>query len=465
MTDRAPHLDGSPHAEERRQLREAAVRPMLQPGGWLYRMLVAALAAVVVLGLVAFGDQFVNGLSVDAYSDDAFWDVNIANFITVVGVAYGGAVISAVLRLTGAGWRAPLVRIAEGTSVVAVLVGGACIVPSLGRPERMWEFFTRPNFSSPLIWDALAIGTYALASIVFFFLPLIPDLVIAKETLGDRAGRLRGPIWSALSRGWTGSPAQCRLLARMTGVLAVLIIPLAVTVHSVLGWAFSITSFRPWWREELWAPLFVVAALYSGIALVIVSLAALRHAYRLHDYITDRHFRSLGFVLAPFGAAYLYMSVADFLPGAYHGEPGTAAVFRKLFVGAYAPWFWIVVVAGMIVPLLIVALPQTRRTGWIVFASALILPTFWLNRVLMVTVPTTYDMMSGAFGVYRWTWVNASITAGAMAAVPLLILLLFRFVPILSVTEIELETERATAERVTVLHVRTPVAALREQVR
>jgi hypothetical protein len=55
----------------------------------------------------------------------------------------------------------------------------------------------------------------------------------------------------------------------------------------------------------------------------------------------------------------------------------------------------------------------------------------------MVVVPTTYDMMKGTFGVYSWTWVNASITAGAMAAIPLLILLLFRFVPILSVTEIE----------------------------
>lgn len=418
-------------------LREAAVRPMVQKAGRGQRLLVLGLAAVVVLGLVAFGDQVKNGFAVTDYADSAFWDVNIANFITVVGVAYGGAVISAMLRLTGAPWRAPLVRIAEGTSVVAVLVGGACIIPSVGRPDRMWEFFTQPNFRSPLIWDALAIGTYAFASVVFFVLPLIPDVAVAQLTLGAGAGRLRTALWRALSRGWRGTPAQHRLLGRLTGFLAILIIPLAVSVHSVLGWAFAITSFRPWWSEELWAPLFVIAALYSGIALVIVSLAALRHTYGLYEYVTDRHFVRLGFVLVPFGAAYLYMSVADFLPGAYHGAPSTAAVFRTLFVGRYAPWFWIVVVGGMVVPLLIVALPATRRVGWIVFASALILPTFWLNRVLMVTVPSTYDMMNGSFGAYGWTWVNASITAGAMAAVPLLLIGLFRLVPILSVTEIE----------------------------
>lgn len=440
-------LDPITRERTRQELREAAVRPMLQKPGRTYRLLVAALGAVIVLGLVAFADQLINGFSVDDYSNAAFWDVNIANFITVVGVAYGGAVISAVLRLTGAAWRAPLVRIAEGTSVVAVLVGGACIIPSLGRPERIWEFFTRPNFSSPLIWDALAIGTYAFASLVFFYLPLIPDLVVAERTLGARAGRLRLVLWRALSRGWHGSPAQLRLLRRLTGFLAVLVIPLAVSVHSVLGWAFAITSFRPWWSEELWAPLFVIAALYSGIALVIVSLAALRHAYGLQDYITDRHFTRLAFVLVPFGAAYFYMSIADFLPGAYHGQPSTAALFRNLFVGTYAPWFWIVIVGGLVVPLLIIALPRTRRPGWIAFAAALVLPTFWLNRVLMVIVPSSYDMISGSFGTYAWTWVNVSITAAAIAAIPLLTLLLFRVVPILSVTEIEqLAGEPASAE-------------------
>lgn len=437
-----------------RKLREAAVRPMLQKAGPGYRLLVTGLGAVVALGLAAFAYQLVGGLSVDDYSNEAFWDVNVANFITIVGVSYGGAVISAVLRLTGADWRAPLVRIAEGVAVVTVLIGGAAIIPSVGHPERMaWELFARPHFSSPLVWDALAIATYAFASIVFFTLPLIPDLVIAKETMGNRAGPLRTALWRVLSRGWHGSPAQTRLLGRMTAILAILIIPLAVTVHSVLGWAFAITSFRPWWSEELWAPLFVVAALYSGIALVIVSLAALRHTYQLHDYITDRHFKRLGLILIPFAAAYLYMSLADFLPGSYHGEPGTAAVFRKLLVGSYAPWWWIVVVGGMIVPILTVSLPRTRRTGWIVFAAALVLPTFWLNRVLMVIVPTSYDMVNGTFGVYSWTWVNTSITAGAMAAVPLLIVGLFRFVPILSVTEIEHlalaqpETEPLAAEQ------------------
>ena len=59
-----------------------------------------------------------------------------------------------------------------------------------------------------------------------------------------------------------------------------MIIPLAVSVHSVLAWAFASTS-RPWWHESIWAPQFVVAALYSGVALVILVVAGFRRGYHL----------------------------------------------------------------------------------------------------------------------------------------------------------------------------------------
>ena len=420
-------------ASEPSRLRAAAVRPIVQrwgPGSWA---LVAVLSAIVLVGLAGFVTQLMTGIN----SDGPFWGYNIVNFITIIGVSYGGAVVSAVLRLTGAGWRAPLTRIAEATAVVSVAIGGACIIPSVGRPDRMWEFMTRPNFSSPLIWDAIAISTYALASIVFFYLPLIPDLAAARDTAGERASRFHRWLWRVFARGWQGTPDQQRLLAGSIGLVAMIIIPLAVSVHSVLGWAFAITSIRPWWSEELWPPLFVIAALYSGIALVILALAWFRRAYQLHEWITDRHFVRLGYVLAPFGAAYLYMSVADFLPGAYHGQPATATVFKALFVGTYAPWFWIFVVGGMVIPLLVVAIPRTRRVGWLTFAAGCIVLTFWLNRALMVVVPSTYGLISGRFVSFPVTWVTPAITLGAMAAIPLFTFVLFRFVPILSVTEIE----------------------------
>jgi len=383
-------------------------------------------------------------MGVAGYNDHNFWAIYIADVVTFIGVSYGGAVVSAILRLTGATWRAPLTRLAEGTAVVTVLVGAALIVPHIGRPELLYELVTQPNLSAPVFWDFIAVMTYMAASVVFFALPLVPDMAILRDGHAQQLGRRRMSLYGAISRGWVGAPRQRRVLGGALGLVSIMIIPLAVSVHSVLAWAFATTS-RPWWHESIWAPQFVVAALYSGVALVILVVAGFRRGYHLEPLITERHFVRLGFILATFSATYLYLTFADLLPGAYVGDTETLEVFARLLVGDLAVWFWLFAVVGGLLPLLLVALPWTRNIRGMVIASALVVPMMWLKRMLMVYGAGNYDVVTGAFGDYRFTWIPVSVTLAAMAAVPLMLMLLFRIVPILSIDEIE-EIEEAEAE-------------------
>ena len=415
--------------------REASLRPFGRPSRawWLT---IFGLSLVVTTGVVAWVVQLRDGMGVAGYSDQAFWAIYIADVVTFIGVSYGGAVVSAILRLTGATWRAPLTRLAEGTAVVTVLIGAALIIPHIGNPILLWELVTQPNVSAPVFWDFVAVMTYTFASIVFFALPLVPDMSILGEGYTQRLGRRRARLYAWVSRGWVGAPRQRRVLAGALGLVSIMIIPLAVSVHSVLAWAFATTS-RPWWHESIWAPQFVVAALYSGVALVILVVAGFRRGYHLHGLITARHFVRLGFILATLSATYIYLTFADLLPGAYVADHGTAAVFTELLVGRLAPWFWLFAVTGGLVPLLLVALPWTRNVWGMVIAAILVVPMMWLKRILMVVGPTTYDTMTGAFGRYHFTWVPVAITLAATAAIPLLLMLLFRVVPLLSIEEIE----------------------------
>ena len=415
--------------------RDAALRALRRPGGGWWA-LVTVLGATVGFGLYAWVVQLRHGMGAAGYNDHAFWAVYIADVVTFIGVSYGGAVVSAILRLTGAGWRAPLTRLAEGTAVCTVLVGAALIVAHIGYPSRLYELVTQPNLTAPVFWDFIAVSTYTTASLVFFALPLVPDMAIMRAHGADRLGRLRGRLYQRISRGWTGAPRQRRVLAGALGLVSIMIIPLAVSVHSVLAWAFSTTS-RPWWHESIWAPQFVVAALYSGVALVILVVAGFRRGYHLEAFITPRHFVRLGFILATLGAAYLYLTFADVLPGAYVGENSTSAIFGELIVGRMAGWFWLFIVAGGIVPLALVAMPWTRTVGGMVVAASLIVPMMWLKRLLMVITPANFDVVTGASGTYHFTWVAVAITLAALAAVPLLLMLMFRVVPLLSLDEIE----------------------------
>ena len=442
--------------------REASLRSFGKPSR-LWWLTIVALFLVLATGIAAWVVQLKGGMGAAGYNDHAFWAIYIADVVTFIGVSYGGAVVSAILRLTGATWRAPLTRLAEGTAVVTVLIGTALIVPHIANPIRLYELVTHPNLSAPVFWDFVAVMTYMFASIVFFALPLVPDMAVLHEGHARVLGKRRAALFASISRGWVGAPRQRRVLAGALGLVSIMIIPLAVSVHSVLAWAFSSTG-RPWWHESIWAPQFVVAALYSGVALVILVLAGFRRGYHLEGLITERHFVRLGFILATFSATYIYLTFADLLPGAYVAEPGTAAVFTDLLTGRLALWFWMFAVVGGLLPLLLVALPWTRNVGGMVLAATLVVPMMWLKRFLLVVGPATYDTVTRTFGSYHFTWIPIAITFAAAAAVPLLLMLLFRVVPLLSIDEIEEMHEIETIDAMEKTVKAHPVTAASEPV-
>ena len=403
------------------------------------------LSLVVLAGIVAWIYQLKYGLGAAGYNDQAFWAVYIVDVVAFIGVSYGGAVISAILRLTGQSWRAPLTRLAEGTALVTVIIGALFIFPHLGRPERFWEILVYVNTSSPLFWDFVAIGTYVLATVIFFYLPLIPDLAIANKMLGRADRPVRYRIYRALSLKWMGNDRQRRLLHAALTLISLIIIPLAVSVHSVLSWAFATTS-RPGWMETVFPPYFVIAALYSGTALVIVVASAFRKGYHLERFITKRHFVRLGYIMAALGLVYAYLTIADLLSEGYTGI--TSGWIRETVVGRYAIPFWFYVLAGEVLPLVLVAVKKTRNIKGMTIASVGVVIALWVKRIVIVLPPATQPLIGGQWGSYHFTWVSIMVTIAGVAAIPLGLMLLFRFIPVMSIDEMEEMGELGSIEQV-----------------
>jgi Ni/Fe-hydrogenase subunit HybB-like protein len=398
---------------------------------------IALLSIIVGFGVFAWVVQLQQGMGVAGYSDSSFWAIYIANVVTFIGFSYGGAVVSAILLLTGASWRTPLARMSEGMALVTVLIGAAFVFPHLGRPDRVLGMITHANPASPVFWDFVAIITYTIATLVFFVLPLIPDAAILLGTHPDDLGRSRRWLYKRVSQGWMGSASQRGVLHRAMVAMAILIIPLAVSVHSVLAWAFTLVS-RPGWHESIWAPYFVIAALYSGVALAILVIAGFRKGYHLEALINAKHFVRLGYIMATLGALYIYLTFADLLPGAYVGEQGPVEIVHEMMLGHAAAWFWLFLGAGTIVPILLVSLPRTRTISGMVVASVLVVIAMWIKRLIMVVETAGYDRLTMSFDNYfHFTWVSIAVTLAGAAAIPLLLMLLFRVVPLLAVDEIQ----------------------------
>jgi len=427
-------------------LEDAALEPIVRPGR-LYWFIAAQLGLLVLIGVIAGARQLRDGLGVTGLNNRVSWATYEANIVYFIGLGYGGAVTSAILRLTNAPWRAPLTRLAEAMALVTLAIGSLFPILHLGRPDRVFNMMIHAQVGSPLVWDMVAISTYMAATIVFLYLPLIPDLALCRDRLGPVAGNLRRALYQVLSLGWEGTPAQKRILERNMTIVAVVIIPLAVSVHSVLAWLFAMNS-RAGWNSTIYGPYFVIAALYSGVATVILVVAGFRHAYRLHPYIGPQHFKYLANIMLVLGLAYCYFTAAEFLTEGYKMEgfgegEGAGSLLDAMLLGRYAPLFWGWAIVGMALPLGLIMVPRTRTAPWIVIASAIIVVGMWVKRLLIVVPPMANPIMPTEWASYWPSVTELSITMAGMAAVPLGLMIFFRLFPILSVYEIEEVAEAA----------------------
>ena len=415
------------------------LRP-LQKTTWRFYLLVAFLGSIVVAGLCTWLYQMYNGFGVSGINNPVYWAFYITNFVFWIGISHAGTLISAILRLVNAGWRRPVTRCAEVITAFALMIGAMFPIIHLGRP---WLFFWLvpypsnrliwPNFRSPLVWDFFAISTYLTGSVLFLFLPMIPDFALIR----DRAPKgLRRRIYGALALGWRGTTKQWHRLESAMQIMAVAIIPVAVSVHTIVSFDFSMAPV-PMWHSTMFGPYFVAGAIFSGIAGLIIAMAALRKFLHLEAYLHPVHFENLGKLLLMMSLLWTYFVFAERLTTWFGNDTAEMNVFYVTQRGSFSPLYWTMVVCNFFVPFTILALKKLRTIGGCVIASFGVCIGMWLERFLIVVPSLSHKYLPYAWGHYRPRPVEIMITISTFAAMTLLYTLFSKFVPIISIWELK----------------------------
>jgi Ni/Fe-hydrogenase subunit HybB-like protein len=432
------------------QITDDLLRP-LEGASARYWTALAFFGGIVVAALCAFAWQAYAGIGVAGIQRPVFWGFYITNFVFWIGLSHAGTLISAILRLANATWRRPVTRCAEVITVFALSIGATFPIIHLGRPWLAFWLFPYPsergiwpNIRSPLLWDFFAINTYLLGSVTFLLLPMIPDMALIR----DRATGLRKKIYALASFGWRGTPKQWHRLESAMQIMAVAVIPVAVSVHSIVSWDFAMAPV-PAWHSTIFAPYFVCGAIFSGIAALIIAMALLRKLLHLEEYLLRIHFENLGKLLLVMSLLWFYFVFAERLTIWYGNEPSEMTVFWVTQTGSFAPLFWLMVVCNFVIPFPILAIKKLRTITGCVIASIGVVIGMWLERFLIIVPSLSHKYLPYSFGTYRPTWVEITITAGTFSAMALLYMLFSKTVPIISIWELksgpQTASERAAA--------------------
>ncbi len=335
-----------------------------------------ALGVFVAMWLISLGWLLYWGVGVTGLNRPVYWGFLITNFVFWVGISHAGTMISSILRLTQAEWRRPVVRAAEVMTVFSLATAALFPLIHTGRPWRAiyWVFpydFMRdiwPNVRSPLIWDPSAIFTYLTGSALFVFTALIPDLAVIR----DRSTGWRRTIYGTLALGWTGNTRQWKLQGIAGILISALILPVFVSVHSIVSWDFAV-SIVPIWHATVFAPYFVVGAVHSGVSAVITLMAAMRWLFKWDKFIRPEHFDAVGRLLIVIATVWLYFFFLDFVFAIAAGETRELAVMeRRVFEWPY--WFLLVeiIILGYIIPVGMWFKRSVRRNIKLMFWSSLL---------------------------------------------------------------------------------------------
>jgi len=274
-------------------------------------------------------------------------------FVFFVGLSAGGLIISSVPKFFHSDRYDSIAALGVLVSFACIVVAGLLILPDLGRPTRVVGFFLSPDFRSPMVWDFAIVVLYGLFCAVYFWL-------LTRRDLAARGSRL--------AFGVQDTEAGRQRDRKLSFWAAAIAIPLAVALHSVTGWIFALQIGRGSWFSPLVAPMFIMKALVSGLALMLVTaiLADRFTRFKLSKELVPE----LGKVLGVFVAVHIvYLVGAERLPHAWAANFDFWTITSGFLVGDTVS-FWLWTVVGGVIPLALLIVPSLRTRVWAVFTAS-----------------------------------------------------------------------------------------------
>ena len=408
---------------------------------WRYWVTLGISAGTALLFFMApWMYQIMVGVGAAGMNRNAMWGTYLSNFIFWIGLSHSGTLLSAVLHITQSDWRKSIYRSAEAMTLFSLMTAAMFVMVHVGRvwfvhwtfpvpnPMELW-----PNFRSPLMFDVMAIVTYLTASSVFIYMGSLPDFAAVR----DASTGLRRRIYAILCFGWRGTGQEWHTLGWAYTFFAVLVIPLAVSVHSIVSWDFALSTV-PGLHQTIFAPYFVCGAIYSGTAGIVTVMWMLRRFMGFGRYIGQLHIDNLSKLLLVLSLIWTYINICEMFTGWYSGTSYEyEAILYKIKDGPFAWLYWEMLAFCALVPLALFS--RRIRTNWnkMLVISILINIGMLTERFIIVASSLPRKFLPDVFGVYVPSLVEISITVGSFAIFTTLFLLFVKIFPAVSIYEVK----------------------------
>ncbi|MBI2861789.1 MAG: polysulfide reductase NrfD [Chloroflexi bacterium] len=421
---------------------ENLLRVMTKTSGGFYLLLMLALA-VLAWFLYAWAFKLTHGEIVLGLRDwgpggGVTWGLYIGMFIWWVGIAHGGILVSAAVRLFKVKSLAPVARLAELMALVALPLAVTGILMQLGRLDRVATsiipIYPRAIQHSPLMWDVTVITLYFVLTGTYILLTLRHDV----HVLRHRLPRLLSPLYRGLTIGY--QPEEDEKVERMVWWLALGLIILApLLLHGgVIPWLFALLPSMPGFYSAVMGPVFLSLAIVSAFGVVSIIAYVFRCVHKWRDIFPDSVFAALGSAMLFSALAALWLQLQLNIGGLFAPPLGVEkTTTAKLETPAY--WLAIGLIAATLFYLAAQRFfPRLFSAAGTMVAGLLVVIAVFVEKTLFVVE----GLMHPAFGLYEEgsyfpSWVEISGVVGTIFIVILAFTVLVKVIPVIEVRVLE----------------------------
>ena len=375
----------------------------------------ASLAVLLLVGGYAMWLRLTQGMQSTNLTSTTPWGAWVAFYIYFVGLSAGAFLVSTLANVFGIEALHRIDRDALFAAIISMIVAMLFVWTDLGRMDRMYHPFFWRQFTSALSWEVHAYVAYIGVLVTELYFSMRYDLArVAERGSGFRA-RLSGLLTLGRRATTEASRTTDRTWLKRTGIVG---IPLAIFfVHGGTGVLFAVSKARPYWNSGLFPVIFIVSAVLSGTALVML-LYVLRTRLFDAEPVDDDLLDTLATLLATFILVDVALTAIEAFIAIVSLHPHELETWSIILFGEMSwSFWWIMVGLGWVFPLVVLSKRAWRRTPWLMAATGLsVVIGIIAVRFNIVVPPQIRPVMEGLpHGSYFPSAVEWLTSAGMIA--------------------------------------------------
>lgn len=346
--------------------------------------------------------MFIDGVGITGSSDLVPWGIYIVGFVFFVGTSAGASLIGLMIHGFGRKDYHPLGTRAILVGLMSLMAAVMFLMSDVGNPLR-----------AALLPAVLRNPTSAL--------------VYTSMTYVAFAALMLGELYYAVKitrKGGTGS-VRDEKMAKGLAILALLFA--LMVVHAPHGALFAFIKAREMWNTPLLPPHFVVVALASGVALMIL-VAILTLKIEKKELVCKETLGHMGRLLAFFLIVTLFMDFFDYLVMNYSEKPGGLEIWHVI-TGRFLPLF-LLNTTGMFAALIILLFKWGRTVKGLTIASSITITAIVAYRIDLIVVAQIPPLFPGIGEIYYMPTIpEMAVVAGIISLALFLYLVLSKALP------------------------------------